>query len=55
MINNAVFRKTMEEIKKKINYKRRNQLVSKPNCHTKKCFSEKILAIEMKKTKVKIN
>ena len=30
-------------------------LISKPNCHTKKWFSENILAIEMNKTKVKIN
>ena len=35
--------------------KRRNQLVSEPNYHTTKCFSEKLLAIEMKKTKVKMN
>ena len=33
--------------------KRRNQLVSEPNYYTRKCFSEKLLAIEMKKTKVK--
>ena len=35
--------------------KRRNQLVSEPNYHTKKCFSENLLAIEMKKAKVKMN
>ena len=35
--------------------KRRNQLVSEPNYHTTKCFSENLMAIEMKKTKVKIN
>ena len=35
--------------------KRRNQLVSKPNYHTTKWFSEKLLAIEMKRTKVKMN
>ena len=35
--------------------KRRNQLVSVPNYHTTKCFSENLLAIEMKKTKVKMN
>ena len=35
--------------------KRRNQLVSEPNYHTTKWFSEKRLAIEMKKTKVKMN
>ena len=34
---------------------RRNKLVAEPNYHTKKQFSENLLAIEMKKTKVKIN
>ena len=39
--------------------KRRNQLVSEPNYHTTKWFSENLLAIEKKtikkKTKVKMN
>ena len=35
--------------------KRRNQLVSEPNYHTTKWFSENLLAIEMKNTKVKMN
>ena len=35
--------------------KRRNQLVSEPNYHTTKFFSENLLAIEMKKIKVKMN
>ena len=35
--------------------KRRNQLVSEPNYHKTKWFSENLLAIEMKKTKVKLN
>ena len=35
--------------------KRRNQLVSKPNYHTTKYFSENLLVIEMKKIKVKMN
>ena len=35
--------------------KRRNQLVSEPNYHTTKWFSENLLPIEMKKTKVKMN
>ena len=34
---------------------KRNKLVSEPNYHTTKHFSENLLAIEMKKTKVKIN
>ena len=35
--------------------KRRNQLVSKPNYHTTKYFSEDLQAIEMNKIKVKMN
>ena len=35
--------------------KRRNQLASEPNYCTSKYFSENLMAIEMKKTKVKLN
>ena len=35
--------------------KRRIKLVSEPNYHTTKQFSENLLAIEMKKAKVKMN
>ena len=35
--------------------KGRNRLVSEPNYHTTKWFSEELLAIKMKKTKVKTN
>ena len=35
--------------------KRRNQLVSEPNYHTTNWFSENLLAIEMRKTEVKMN
>ena len=61
LMNNAVFRKTMENVRKHRDIKlvttdkRRNQLVSEPNYHTAKYFSENLLAIEMKKTKVKMN
>ena len=61
LMNNAVSGKTMEnarkhrDIKLVTNDKRRNQLVSEPNYHTTKCFLENLLAIEMKKTKVKMN
>ena len=34
---------------------RRNYLVSKPNFHTNKFFTEKLLAIEMRKTKIIMN
>ena len=60
-MNNAVFGKIMENVRKRRDIKlvtkdkRRNRLVSEPNYHTSKWFSEKLLAIEMKKTKVKIN
>ena len=53
--NNAVFGKTMENVRKQrdiklvITNKRRNYLVSEPNYHTKKWFSEHSLAIEIKK------
>ena len=61
LINNSVFDKTSEnvgkqrEIKLVIGDKRRSQLVSEPNYHTTKWFSENLLAIEMKKTKLKMN
>ena len=35
--------------------RKRNKLVSEPNYRTTKRFSENLLAIEMKKTKVKMN
>ena len=35
--------------------KRRNQLALEPNYHTTKYFSENLMAIEMKKAKVKMN
>ena len=34
--------------------KKRNKLVSEPNYHTTKRFSKNLLAIEMKKTKIKM-
>ena len=61
LMNNSVFGKTMESVRKHRDIKlvttdkRRNQLVSEPNYHTTKCFSENLLAIEMKKIKVKMN
>ena len=61
LMNTAVFGKTMENVRKHrdiklvATHKRRNQLVSEPNYHTIKYFSKNFLAIEMKKTKVKMN
>ena len=53
-MNNAVFGKTIENVKKQGNNKtvtterRRNYLVSESNYHTTKFFTEHLLAIEMK-------
>ena len=61
LMNNSVFGKTMENVRKHrdINLvttdEKRNKLVLEPNYHTTKRFSENFLAIEMKKTKVKMN
>ena len=55
LMNNAVFGKTMENVRKHRDIKlvtterRRNYLVSEPNYHTTKFFTEILLAIEMKK------
>ena len=61
LMNNAVFGKTMENVRKhrdiklvKTDYKR-NKLVSEPNYHTMKLISENLSIIEMKKGKVKMN
>ena len=60
-MNNWVFCKTIEnvrnhrDIKLLNNDERRNKLVYELNYYPTKCFSEKLLAIEMRKTKVKIN
>ena len=54
-MNNAVFGKTMENMRlhrdiKLATAERRNYLVSEPNVHTTKFFTERLLAIEMKNT-----
>ena len=61
LMNNAVFGKTMENIRKHRDIKlvttgkKRNKLVSEPNYHTMNYISEDLSIIEMNKTKVKIN
>ena len=61
LMNNSVFRKTMENVRKHTNIKlvatdkRRNQLASELNYHTTKNFSDNLMAIEIKKTIVKMN
>ena len=60
-MNNSVFRKIMENVRKHINIKlvikerRRNYLVSEPNYHTTKFSTENLLATEMRKTQILMN
>ena len=55
MASNSVFEKTAEnvikhrDIKLVTTEKRKNYLVSEPNYHTAKFYTENLLAIEMKK------
>ena len=57
----AVFGKTMENVRNQRDIKlitterRRNYLLSEPNFHTTMFFTEKLLAIEMKKTELLMN
>ena len=61
LMNNAIFGKSMENVGKHRDIKlvtterRRNYLVSEPNYHTAKFFTENLLAIEMNKTEILMN
>ena len=61
LMNSPVFGKTMENVRNYRNIKlvrtnkRRNQLVSEPNYHFTKYFSENLITIEMNKTNIKVN
>ena len=61
LMNNAVFGKTMENVRKHRDIKlvatdkKRSKLVSEPNYHTMDYISEDLSIIEMKRTKVKMN
>ena len=61
LMNNSVFGKTMENVRKHrdirlvTSEKRRIKLVSEPNYHATKHFSENLIAIEMKKARVVMN
>ena len=61
LMNNAVFDKTMENVRKHRDIKliktdhKRNKLVSEPNYHTMNLISENLSIIEMRKVKVKMN
>ena len=60
-MNNAVFGKTMENVRKHRNTNlittemRRNYLLSEPNSHTTKFFTENLLATGMRKTQIIMN
>ena len=60
-MNNFVFGKTSENVRNHSDIrlvasdKRRKRLVSEPNYHSHKKFSDHLMAIEMKKTRVKMN
>ena len=60
-MNNAVFRKKMENVRKHRDIKlvtierRKNYLVSEPNYHTIKLFTENFLTIEIKETDILMN
>ena len=61
LMNNSVFGKTMENVRKHRDIKlvttdkKRSKLVSEPNYHTMNLISENLSIIEMKKIKVKMN
>ena len=60
-MNNAVFGKTMANVRKHRDIKlvtierKRNYLVSEPNGHATKFFTENLLAIKMRKTQILMN
>ena len=61
LMNNQVFGKVIENVRKHRDIKlvtaerRRIYLVSEPNYHTTKFFTETLLTIEMRKTQILMN
>ena len=61
LMNNSVFGKTMENLRKRVNVrlvnkiKTRNKLVSRPNFKSMKIFNENLVAINMKKINLCLN
>ena len=61
LMNDAVFGKTMENVRKYRNIKlvaterRRKYLMSELNSHTTKIFTENLLTIEMRKSQILMN
>ena len=60
-MNYAVFGKTLENVRKHRDMKLvtsergRNYLLSEPNYHTRKFFTENLLAIDIRKTEILMN
>ena len=61
LMNNAVFGKTMENIRNRVNVKLVNsdekfkKLVAKPNYESRKIFNENLVSVHMKKTSLTMN
>ena len=58
LMNNAVFGENMENVRKHklvTTGRRRNYLVSEPNYHTTRVFTENVSTIETKKTEIPMN
>ena len=61
LMNNAVFGKTMENIRNRVNIKLINteeqlkKLVAKPNYESRKIFNENLVSVHMKKTSLTMN
>lgn len=61
LMNNSVFGKTMENvcnhrnIKLVTTHEKLSKYASEPNLMSVKCFSENLLAVEMRKAEVKMN
>ena len=59
--NNAIFGRTLENMRKHRNIKfvaterNRNYLISEPNYHTTKFFTENVLATKMRKNQIIMN
>ena len=61
LMNNAVFGKTMENLRKRVdvklvnNKRKMEKLAAKPNFKTFKIFNERLVAVEMQKVKLLLN
>ena len=63
-MNNAVYGKTMENLRKRVNIKLVTKcegrygaeaLIFKPNVHSRSIFSENLVAVELRKTEILFN